>query len=143
MSVYPRVVPRYTSRVFVGSVSVPAGGEQVILDVKGAGELHGFTLKYSDLPALVHGWFRLYIDGQLVENSLAGIVALFFHGGTVDAGRPASPFTVTVHDAAYNVYGFSMTAPVRFTSSLRLTVVNLSNQTISVDYAAAVSLEGQ
>lgn len=138
-----RSVPVYSSVVLVQGMSVPAGSERTLLDVQGRGQVEGLTVKFEGIPTLVHGELRIYIDGSSQPAVIfpAGAVALFFHGGTVDTGRFALPLTVTVYDATNNVYGFSVTVPIRFTSSVRITVYNYHTAAVTVDFAAVVSVE--
>ncbi|MEM1522759.1 MAG: DUF2961 domain-containing protein [Thermofilaceae archaeon] len=138
-----RSVPVYSSVVLVQGMNVPAGSEKTLLDVQGRGQLEGLTVKFEGIPTMVHGELRIYIDGapQPAVIFPAGAVALFFHGGTVDVGRFALPLTVTVYDTANNVYGFSVTVPIRFTSSVRIAVYNYHTSAITVDFAAVVSVE--
>ncbi|MEM4455330.1 MAG: DUF2961 domain-containing protein, partial [Thermofilaceae archaeon] len=123
--------------------NVPANSEKTLLDVQGRGQVEGLTVKFTGIPTLVHAELRIYIDGSTQPAVIfpAGAVALFFHGTTVDVGRFALPLTVTVYDTTNNVYGFSVTVPIRFSSSVKITVYNYHTSAITVDFAAVVSLE--
>ncbi|MEM1523369.1 MAG: DUF2961 domain-containing protein [Thermofilaceae archaeon] len=138
-----RSVPVYSSVVLVQGVDVPANSEKVLLDVEGRGQLEGLTVKFTGIPSTAFGELLIYIDGSATPYSIfvSGAAALFFHGTTVDVGRFALPLTVTVFDTANNVYGFSVTVPIRFTSSVRVAVYNYHTSAISVDFAAVASLE--
>ncbi|MEM2410363.1 MAG: DUF2961 domain-containing protein [Thermofilaceae archaeon] len=138
-----RSVPVYSSVAAVRAMNVPAGSERTLLDVQGRGQIEGLTVKFEGIPTMVHGELRIYIDSASEYRSIfpAGAVALFFHGGTVDVGRFALPLTVTVFDETNNVYGFSVTVPIRFTSSVRVAVYNYHTSAITVDFAAVVSVE--
>ncbi|MEM4501208.1 MAG: DUF2961 domain-containing protein [Thermofilaceae archaeon] len=138
-----RSVPVYSSVAVVQGTNVPANSEKTLLEVSGRGQVEGLTVKFTGIPTLVHGELRIYIDGSTQPAVIfpAGAVALFFHGTTVDVGRFALPLTVTVYDTTNNVYGFSVTVPIRFSSSIRITVYNYHTSAITVDFAAVVSLE--
>ena len=138
-----RSVPVYSSVVLVQGMNVPANSEKTLLDVQGRGQIEGLTVKFEGIPTLVHAQLNIYIDGSAEPAVIfpAGAVALFLHGTTVDVGRFALPLTVTVFDTTDNVYGFSVTVPIRFTSSVKIAVYNYHTAAISVDFAAVVSLE--
>ncbi|MEM1523075.1 MAG: DUF2961 domain-containing protein [Thermofilaceae archaeon] len=138
-----RSTPVYSSVAAVLGTSVPANSERVLLELQGAGQVEGLAVKFSGIPSLVHGELRIYIDSASEYRGIfpAGAVALFLHGTAVDVGRFALPITVTVYDTANSVYGFSVTAPIRFSRSIRITVYNYHTSEISVDYAILVSLE--
>jgi len=129
----------------VDSVSVPAGSEQVLLEVLGSGQVEGLTIKFANIPSILYGQLLVYIDGATSPAviSVPGAAALFSHGSTVDVGRFALPLTITVFDDANLVYGFSVTVPIRFSSSIRIAVYNAHTSSITVNYAAIVSLERQ
>ncbi|MEM3944693.1 MAG: DUF2961 domain-containing protein [Thermofilaceae archaeon] len=138
-----RSVPVYSSVLVAQGVSVSANSERTLLDVQGRGQVEGLTVKFTGITSTTQGELRIYIDGSTQYQSIfvAGAVALFIHGTTVDVGRYALPLTVTVYDTTNNVYGFSVTVPIRFSSSVKITVYNYHTAAITVDFAAVVSLE--
>ncbi|MEM4029936.1 MAG: DUF2961 domain-containing protein [Thermofilaceae archaeon] len=138
-----RSVPVYSSIAVVQGTNVPASSEKTLLEVSGRGQIEGLTVKFTGITSTTQGELRIYIDGSMQYQSIfvAGAVALFIHGTTVDVGRYALPLTVTVYDTTNNVYGFSVTVPIRFSSSVKITVYNYHTSAITVDFAAVVSLE--
>ena len=117
------------------SGTVNASGSTDIIDISSAkGVLHGFQIEVEDVD-LVDMEIKIIVDGTTIADLLGtGIVALF---STVvaDISPPiyGYPWRILNLDTTNKRYSFAFQGPVKFNSSLKITLIN-NNTSTSLSY---------
>lgn len=138
-----RTVPVYTSIVAQEGRVISPGSESTVIDLQGAGQIEGLTVRFSGSGSSTNGYLVLYIDNPTTGIAISpfNVAFLFHNGSTIEVGRFARPFTLTIYNTANEVYGFSTTAPIRFSSSIKISFRNNASSSITVNYIIVISLE--